>query len=94
MCPAMEHACPGNPCHHFLPTNSRRDADGGRFVLKRTLLESSRLEKRVRELHADAEAAALSGAAAAAFSGALHGVTEVSYLAGGRGGDIEMRMQQ
>lgn len=72
------------PLPSLLPPlhNPRRDAAGGRFVLKRTLLESSRLEKRVKELHADAEAAALSGVAAEAFSAAVRGSAEVSYLTG------------
>ncbi|KAL4444274.1 hypothetical protein ABPG75_012011 [Micractinium tetrahymenae] len=45
-----------------------RDAAGGRFVLKRALIESSKLQKRVLEVHADAEAAALSMAVAEAFT--------------------------
>ena len=50
-----------------------RDARGNKFVLKRALHESAKLEKRLAHLHAEAEAAALSQAAAQAFNAAaLH----------------------
>eukprot|EP00887_Chlorella_sp_A99_P003878 scaffold11.g3878.t1 len=64
-----------------------KDAASGRFVLKRALLESSNIEKSVRGLHADAEAAALSEAAAKAFSALTRRVPPASVvvLAGSRG---------
>ena len=54
-------------------------------MLKRALVESSKLQRRVRELHADAAAAALSRAAAFAFTQSTKGHLQapiVSYLTG------------
>ncbi|KAL4425305.1 hypothetical protein ABPG75_009321 [Micractinium tetrahymenae] len=57
-----------------------KDEHGGRFVLKRELHESSRLKRRLAVLHADAEVAALSQAAAEAFCAAVRQPGTVKYL--------------
>ena len=76
--PTCPPACPARP-------PACRDESGGRYVLKRTLVESSKLQRRVRELHADAAAAALSRAAAFAFTQTAKAQLQapiVSYLTG------------
>lgn len=60
-----------------------RDKAGGRFVVKRPLLESSKPAKRLAALHCDATAAAMSVAAAQAFNAAAGEVCgRVEYLEG------------
>jgi len=61
------------------------DDRGGRFVLKRELVESRRLKKRVGALHADAEVVAISRAAAEAFCAAAGQQGAIKYLAPGAG---------
>lgn len=67
------------------PFSLHRDLSGGRFVLKRALEESRSPQRRLAELHLDAEAAAISSAVADAFT-AKYGrrcAGRVSYVAGG-----------
>lgn len=69
------------------PSPLHRDLNGGRFVLKRALEESRNPQRRLAELHSDAEAAAISSAVADAFTakfGRRCGA-RVSYVAGGCG---------
>jgi hypothetical protein len=64
----------------------RRDKAGARYVLKRALVESSTVKKRVRDMHADAEAAAISHRLAHAFNNAAGAAAgNVSYLTGRTG---------